>query len=139
MICSPRRVHPRILRNGSLISFLFPLQLAESLRRLFTDSRLQLLGFCFRSDVKHIAPLVPTAPPMCWTEIFDVQPAAQAVLKWQRLPSLSDVARMLLGHAINKRNQSSNWERRPLREDQLQYAAIDAFVLTDIYKVLQTS
>ena len=43
----------------------------------------------------------------------------------------------MLGKAICKNEQVSNWERRPLRPSQQHYGALDAFVLIEIYKALE--
>jgi ribonuclease D len=43
--------------------------------------------------------------------------------------SLSSVFQTACGLSLDKRMQRSDWERRPLSEDQIMYAATDAFAL----------
>jgi len=42
----------------------------------------------------------------------------------------------VLGFRISKRNQTSNWEQDVLTEDQLRYAATDAWTCLEIYRKL---
>lgn len=51
--------------------------------------------------------------------------------------SLSSLVQACFGLPLQKTEQCSNWELRPLRETQLQYAALDAYVLLQIYNYLQ--
>ncbi|KAH8410342.1 hypothetical protein KR009_012352 [Drosophila setifemur] len=51
--------------------------------------------------------------------------------------SLSDLALTCLGKKLNKSNQCSNWTNRPLRRDQILYAAIDARCLLLIHNTLR--
>ncbi|CAH0404842.1 unnamed protein product [Chilo suppressalis] len=51
--------------------------------------------------------------------------------------SLSYLVQTCFGLPLEKSEQCSNWELRPLRKTQIHYAALDAFVLIEIYNFLQ--
>lgn len=50
--------------------------------------------------------------------------------------SLSNLVKLCLGKKLDKSNQFSNWQQRPLRPEQMSYAALDAFCLFEIYDVI---
>ncbi|XP_017082510.2 exonuclease mut-7 homolog [Drosophila eugracilis] len=50
--------------------------------------------------------------------------------------ALTDLSLTCLGKKLNKSNQCSNWANRPLRREQILYAAIDARCLLLIYNTL---
>lgn len=41
------------------------------------------------------------------------------------------------GLRLNKEEQFSNWESRPLRKAQILYAATDAYCLVDVFNILK--
>ena len=52
--------------------------------------------------------------------------------------SLSNLVRLCLGKKLDKSNQFSNWQQRPLREEQIRYAALDAFCLFEIFDFVRS-
>ncbi|XP_053329863.1 exonuclease mut-7 homolog [Spea bombifrons] len=49
---------------------------------------------------------------------------------------LSLLVKDVLGKPLDKTEQISNWDKRPLREDQILYAAADAYCLLGVYEAL---
>ncbi len=50
---------------------------------------------------------------------------------------LSALVESLLGLPLNKLDQMSDWNKRPLTENQVIYAALDAFVLLEVFEALK--
>ena len=55
------------------------------------------------------------------------------IMMMMSLFSLTGVVRLLFGKSLDKSQQRSNWDLRPLRPAQRKYAALDAFVLLIVY------
>ncbi|EAS06651.2 3'-5' exonuclease (macronuclear) [Tetrahymena thermophila SB210] len=51
----------------------------------------------------------------------------------QKQSSLSFIAKFQLGKALCKGEQTSNWSQRPLREAQIHYGALDAYISIALY------
>ena len=72
-----------------------------------------------------------------------VQPCVDLLELWQcdagaqpRAPGLAQLCALVLGTPLDKRMRLSNWARRPLTRHQMEYAALDAFCLCDLYAAL---
>ncbi|XGW09813.1 hypothetical protein V3C99_011796 [Haemonchus contortus] len=52
---------------------------------------------------------------------------------------LSDLSEKLLGTKLDKSEQCSNWTIRPLRASQKRYAAMDAYIVVEIFSKLKAS
>ncbi|XP_068430228.1 exonuclease mut-7 homolog isoform X2 [Clinocottus analis] len=65
----------------------------------------------------------------------------QEVLVGKNSPEkgLSLLVQQVLGRPLDKTEQMSNWEKRPLRISQIRYAVADAYCLLDVYSALSSN
>eukprot|EP01105_Mastigella_eilhardi_P024991 TRINITY_DN6646_c0_g1_i1.p1 TRINITY_DN6646_c0_g1~~TRINITY_DN6646_c0_g1_i1.p1 ORF type:complete len:1877 (-),score=388.06 TRINITY_DN6646_c0_g1_i1:133-5763(-) len=116
-----------------------PLCLAAALERLLSRESCVKVGFGLEHDLPRLGVNYAVYP------VADLQSVAARLLApeqaRQHLPSLNAVARLVLCADLHKCKelQASDWECRPLSQDQLQYAAADVAVLLDIYDALEAS
>lgn len=132
------------------------LALAETLTEkdwdlLYTEilaaSRIKKLGYGIADDVKLVMETAQS-PHAMFDNVVDLSKFAQKLRKdyptllkpvnptAMQYKGLSELTRLVLGMPLNKDEQCSDWENRPLREAQLKYAALDAFCLLQIYDEL---
>jgi len=67
--------------------------------------------------------------------VFDTQLAA-AVLGYNHQISYADLVQQLCGVTLEKKHTRANWKRRPLSEDELDYAMDDVRYLLSVYEQL---
>lgn len=115
----------------------------DTLRWLFIESDVHLLGFAYRHDISLLSSFLGEDIPLSSLKLWDLQPlAAHEMMKQGNgsvlsLPGLKSCCSYYLeadegGNTrweLSKTEQCSDWARRPLTADQLQYAGLDAAVL----------
>lgn len=84
-----------------------------------------------RQDLEGLLKLLNVLP----LSIFDMQIAA-AFLGFGHSIGLGDLVEQLLNESMNKSEQHSNWEMRPLRSAQIAYAAMDVHYLIELYPLI---
>ncbi|XP_046394655.1 exonuclease mut-7 homolog isoform X2 [Ischnura elegans] len=60
-------------------------------------------------------------------------------VKEESSKGLSHLVYLCFGKTLDKSDQFSNWEKRPLRSSQMVYAALDAYCLLEIFDFLKNS
>ncbi|XP_026579763.1 exonuclease mut-7 homolog [Pseudonaja textilis] len=98
------------------------------------DANLQLCGIL---DLQLVHQKLPKRSKKSCQPAPDPCPAKEKA--WGgRLPEkgLSLLVQEVLGRPLNKTEQLSNWEKRPLRETQILYAACDAYCLLEVHAEL---
>ena len=71
-----------------------------------------------------------------FARFLDVQTYWCAIKKEKNQIGLAKVVEQIMGKPLCKGEQMSNWERRPLRQSQMHYAALDATCLPPIFEKL---
>lgn len=88
------------------------------------------LGYNFQCDIKQLA--LSYGDLKCFKS-YDMLLDIQNVFK-EPCGGLSGLTKKILGVGLNKTRRNSDWEQRPLTQNQLEYAALDAAVLVHIFR-----
>ncbi|KAJ7986881.1 hypothetical protein DPEC_G00333000 [Dallia pectoralis] len=127
--------------------------MVDFITRFFTDPTVLKLGYGMSGDLRGLLATWPqfSKEPLKIEGLLDLLTLHQKI---QRSTSsrcgprgvlvgegpvergLSLLVQQVLGRPLDKMEQLSNWERRPLRTSQLRYAAVDAYCLLDVYSAL---
>ncbi|NXE81377.1 MUT7 Exonuclease, partial [Cochlearius cochlearius] len=125
-------------------------KLPRFIQMLYSDAAITKLGYGMSGDLSSLA--------ATWSALKDTDKQARNVVdllivdkqvdvlspeqsyedRGFRQPEkgLSLLVQHVLGKPLDKTEQLSNWEKRPLREEQILYAASDAYCLLEIYEKL---
>lgn len=118
-------------------------------RWIFNNDEILKLGFAHSTDILMLMkfqPLGIQSSQHTTHSYLDLQGLWQKVANFpdfkfpfhEDLPShsLSNLVKLCFGKKLDKSNQFSNWQQRPLRMEQISYAALDAFCLFEIFDVI---
>ncbi|KAG4969918.1 hypothetical protein AAZX31_13G062700 [Glycine max] len=148
-----RRLFPRVavlqIACGDSAVFLLDLlslplsSLWAPLRELLLSPDILKLGFGFKQDLVYLSSTFAShggfdkvEPYLDIKSVYNhLQHNKKHVPKQSK--SLSTICAEVLGFSLSKELQCSDWSHRPLTEEQITYAAMDAHCLLDIFEVFQ--
>eukprot|EP00262_Sarcandra_glabra_P005634 TRINITY_DN17375_c0_g1_i1.p1 TRINITY_DN17375_c0_g1~~TRINITY_DN17375_c0_g1_i1.p1 ORF type:complete len:290 (-),score=39.82 TRINITY_DN17375_c0_g1_i1:190-984(-) len=106
-----------------------PKALDSCLKHIFHSPRILKLGYNLKCDLQQLSHSYGELECFKYYEmLLDIQ----KLFKEPR-GGLSGLAQKILGASLNKTRRNSNWEQRPLSQNQIEYAALDAAVLIHIF------
>lgn len=111
---------------------------------IIENKNLMKLGYAISGDFKNLKTTFPNLKfePK---NVIDVGPLSDMVLEQVKIPvrkmpddckGLAKLTALVLGKKLKKAQQFSNWEARPLRPEQITYAALDVYSVLKIYERL---
>ncbi|XP_054896202.1 exonuclease mut-7 homolog [Poeciliopsis prolifica] len=125
------------------------------IRALFHERNILKLGYGMTGDLKCLSATWPelSEEPLKMEGMLDLLKVHQEIQRgkvnrFQNAPrevlvgedssekGLSLLVQQVLGKPLDKTEQMSNWEKRPLRISQIRYAVADAYCLLDVYSAL---
>jgi ribonuclease D len=107
--------------------------LTDEIVHFLQDENILKAGVAIRDDIKALQHL-KRFKPGGFVELATLSKEAGLEVE-----SVKKLTALLLGFRISKSAQTSNWEADQLNEKQVSYAATDAWVCLNIYKVLTGS
>ncbi|ORZ17238.1 hypothetical protein BCR42DRAFT_351437 [Absidia repens] len=109
------------------------------LQRVFESKSCMKLAYDFGGDLSLLGACMPSVKTWKINNFKDMNKLRHYSNNKLGSPitgGLAGVVMTFLGVSMNKKQQLSNWEKRPLTSEQITYAACDAYCLLEIYDVL---
>jgi hypothetical protein len=104
--------------------------------KLFTDTKVLKVGHSLSGDLSMLRQDMDHGHLLFFRKHLDVVKAWKGAFPNSKQTGLGHICEQLLGKPISKFDQISNWNQRPLRKAQCHYAAMDAYVLIQVYDKL---
>lgn len=104
--------------------------LNSCLQRILHSPSILKLGYNLQCDLKQLS---HSYGKMECFKHYEMLLDIQNVFK-ECSGGLSGLSEKILGAGLNKTRRNSNWEQRPLTQNQMEYAALDAAVLVHIFR-----
>ena len=128
--------HPTALLQIAVPGYAFLFQLLKTgvthdMVRFFEDPAIKKPGVAILDDVRGLKKQRPFEPQGV-VELADVATALGIETTGAR-----NLTAIFLNFRISKNQQTSNWEKDPLSEAQLRYAATDAWICLEMYSYLE--
>ena len=101
--------------------------LTKDIISIFENPEIMKAGVAIRDDIKALQTL-GTFSPSSFIELATLSRAVGL-----QVESVKKLAALMLGFRISKSAQTSNWEAPTLTENQIEYAATDAWVCLELY------
>lgn len=112
----------------------------EALAQVFVDPRVLKLGLGPATDLKRLSWSYPHMECFqSFNGVIDVSSLAKKAhpdVSARSMEGLSKLCQHVLQYAIDKSMQCSDWSVRPLSQEQLNYASLDAHVLIRLFDAL---
>jgi len=122
------------ISNRDVIAIIDPLSIQniEPLYNLLYKNSITKVFHSARQDLEIFFHLKGSVP----VPLFDTQLAA-TILGYDNSIGYANLVEKMLGKILDKAHTRTNWKRRPLKPEQLRYAADDVIYLGQIYEQLQ--
>jgi len=119
--------------NEVFLFRLFETGLPPELIKLFEDEEILFTGVAIRDDVRKLQGIVNFKPAgflelQNYSSYFKIEDN-----------SLKKLAAIVMNIRISKSQQLSDWEAKVLTEAQMRYAATDAWVCLEVYRILRNT
>jgi ribonuclease D len=120
--------------NNETLAIIDPIKISnlERIYDVIYDTSITKIFHSARQDLEIFYHLRKSIP----TPLFDTQ-IAGGILGYDSQMGYANLAREILGVELDKSQTRTNWRRRPLSEQQINYAADDVIYLAQLYEVLQ--